>query len=112
MITGLKNGVNYTFAITTRTATGQVAAAALQFAARPGFTVKSSTVKKNSLTLLSRLVSSLSTGSKTWSESGPCSIEGTKLNAPKASASCVVTLKVAKKGKFPAMSTTVRIAVE
>jgi translation initiation factor 2 gamma subunit (eIF-2gamma) len=112
MITGLKNGVNYTFAITTRTATGQVAAAALQFAARPGFTVKSSTVKKNSLTLLSRLVSSLSTGSKTWSESGPCSIVGTKLNAPKASASCVVTLKVAKKGKYPAMSTKLRVAVE
>ena len=112
MITGLKNGVNYTFMITTRTATGQVAAAGLQFVARPGFTVQKSEVRRNSQTPLSWLVSSISTGKKTWSESGPCSIVGTKLKAPKASASCVVTLKVAKKGKYPAMSTKLRVAVE
>ena len=112
VITGLTNGVNYTFTITTKTATGQVAAAGIQLAARPGFTVKMSAVKRNSKTSLTWLVSSLSTGKKTWSESGPCSIVGTKLKAPKASASCVVTLKVAKKGKYPAMSTKLRIAVE
>lgn len=111
VITGLKNGVDYTFTITTRTATGQVASTALALTARPGFTVKSSTVKKNSLTLLSRIVSSLSTGRKTWSESGPCSIVGTKLKAPKARASCLVTLRVAKKGKYPAMSTTLRVTI-
>ena len=111
-ITGLKNGVNYTFAVTTKTTTGQVAAASIQLAVRPGFIVKKSVVKKASSTLLSSLVSSLSTGKKTWSESGPCAIVGTKLKAPKGSASCVVTLKVAKKGKYPAMSTKVRISVE
>ena len=112
VVSGLKNGVNYTFAITTRTATGQVASAALEIAARPGFTVKKSIVKRKSRTPLTWLVSSVSTGKKTWSESGRCSIVGTKLNAPKSSTTCVVTLKVAKKGKYPAMSTTVRIAVE
>ena len=112
VVTGLKNGVNYTFTITTKTATGQVAAAGIQLAARPGFTVKKSIVKKRSTTRLSWLISSLSTGKKTWSETGPCSISGTKLKAPKASASCVVTLKVAKKGKYPAMSTKLRVAVE
>ena len=112
VVSGLKNGVNYTFAITTRTATGQVASAALEMAARPGFTVKKSIVKRKSRTPLTWLVSSVSTGKKTWSESGRCSIVGTKLNAPKSSTTCVVTLKVAKKGKYPAMSTTVRIAVE
>jgi len=112
VVAGLKNGVNYTFAITTKTATGQVAASTLQLAARPGFTVKKSIVKKNSKTPLTWLVSSLSTGKKTWTESGPCSIVGTKLKTPKASASCVVTLKVAKKGKFPAMSTKLRVSVE
>ena len=111
-ITGLKNGVNYTFAVTTKTTTGQVAAASIQLAVRPGFIVKKSVVKKASSTLLSSLVSSLSTGKKTWSESGPCAIVGTKLKAPKGSASCVVTLKVAKKGKYPEMSTKVRISVE
>ena len=112
VVTGLKNGVNYTFTITTKTATGQVAAAGIQLAARPGFTVKKSIVKKRSTTRLSWLISSVSTGKKTWSETGPCSISGTKLKAPKASASCVVTLKVAKKGKYPAMSTKLRVAVE
>ena len=112
VVNGLKNGVNYTFTITTKTATGQVAAAGIQLAARPGFTVKKSTVKKASTTPLSWLISSLSTGKKTWSETGPCSIVGTKLKSPKASASCVVTLKVAKKGKYPAMSTKVRVSVE
>ena len=112
VVTGLTNGVDYTFAITTRSATGQVGSTALELAARPGFTVKKSLVQKNSLTPLSWLVSSLSTGKKTWTESGPCSIVGTKLKAPKASTSCLVTLKVAKKGKYSAMSTTVRIAVK
>jgi len=112
VVVGLKNGVDYTFAITTKTATGQVATAALQLTARPGFTVKKSTVKKNSNTPLTWLVSSVSTGKKTWSESGPCSIVGPKLKAPKASASCVITLKIAKKGQFPAMSTKLRIAVK
>ena len=111
-IIGLKNGVNYTFTITTKTSTGQVAAAGLQLIARPGFTVKKSIVKKNSTTALSWLVSPVSAGKKTWSESGPCSIVGTKLKAPKAAASCVVTLKVAKTGKYPAMSTKLRIAVK
>lgn len=111
VVTGLKNGVNYTFTITTKTATGQVAAAGIQLVARPGFTVKKSLVKKGSSTPLSWLISSLSTGKKTWSESGPCAIVGTKLKAPKASASCVVTLKVAKKGKYPAMSTRLRVTV-
>ncbi len=111
VVTGLKNGVNYTFAITTRTATGQVAAAALQFVARPGFTVLKSTVKKGSNNRLSWLLSSISKGSKSWRESGPCVISGGKIKAPKASATCVVTLKVAKKGTFPAMSTTLRVSV-
>ena len=110
-ITGLKNGVNYTFAVTTKTTTGQVAAASIQLAVRPGFIVKKSVVKKASSTLLSSLISSLSTGKKTWSESGPCAIVGTRLKAPKGSASCVVTLKVAKKGKYPAMSTKLRVTV-
>ena len=112
VVTGLKNGVNYTFAITTKTSTGQVATAELQLTARPGFTVKKSLVKKGSNSPLSWLISSISTGKKTWSETGPCSIVGTKLKAPRAAASCVITLKVAKKGKYPAMSTKLKVTVK
>ena len=137
-ITGLINGTQYTVSVvgtnsygagTATTTTGladgapdvpassmsvveNTSVAPLQLIARPGFTVKKSVVQKNSNTPLSWLVSSISTGKKTWSESGLCSIIGTKLKAPKAAASCVVTLKVAKKGKYPAMSTKLRIAVK
>jgi subtilisin family serine protease len=112
VVAGLKNGVNYTFAITTKTATGQVATAALKLTARPGFIVKKSVVKKGSSSPLSWLISSISTGKKTWSETGPCSLIGTKLKASRAAASCVITLKVAKKGIYPAMSTKLRVTVK
>ena len=112
VVDDLKNGVSYTFKITTKTATGQVAASALRLAARPGFTVKKSVVKKNSKTPLSWLMTSVSTGKKSWSESGACSIVGTELRAPKTATSCVITLKVAKKGKYPAMSTQLKVTVK
>jgi hypothetical protein len=112
VVAGLKNGVNYTFAITTKTATGQVATAALKLTARPGFIVKKSVVKKGSSSPLSWLISSISTGKKTWSETGPCSLVGTKLKASRGAASCVITLKVAKKGIYPAMSTKLRVTVK
>ena len=111
VVTGLTNGVNYTFMITTKTTTGQVASTALKLAARPGFRVKKTIVNRNSQVPLTWLVSSLSTGKKTWSETGPCVIVGTKLKAPKASTTCLITLKVAKKGKYPAMSTKLRVTV-
>jgi hypothetical protein len=112
VVDGLANGVKYDFAINSSSETGQVATNPLSLSARPGFTVKKSTVAKKSSTLLSRLLTSVSNGKKTWKETGPCFIVGTKLKAPKAAASCVVTLKVAKKGKYPAMSTRLRVAVK
>ena len=112
IISGLVNGAQYTVSVVGTNAYGTGLSATLQSAVRPGFTVKKSVVKKNSMTPLSWLVSSISTGAKKWGESGPCSIVGTKLKAPKGSTSCVVVLKVAKTKKYPAMSTRIRIAVE
>jgi len=111
-ISGLINGAQYTVSVVGINVYGTGIATTLQSAARPGFTVKKSVVKKGSITSLSWLVSSISTGAKKWGESGPCSIVGTKLKAPKRSTSCVVVLKVAKTKKYPAMSTRIRIAVE
>lgn len=109
---GLTYGINYTFAVTTRTATGRLTAAAITTAVRPGFTVKKTMMKKGSTTLLSSHLTSISTGKKQWSESGPCRIKGTKLIAPKKKTKCVLILKVAKTKKYPAMSTKVTIAVQ
>ena len=111
-ISGLINGAQYMVSVVGTNVYGTGVATTIQSVARPGFTVKKSVVKKGSINSLSWLVSSISTGAKKWGESGPCSIVGTKLKAPKGSTSCVVVLKVAKTKKYPAMSTRVRIAVE
>ena len=111
-ISGLVNGAKYTVSVVATNTYGTSIAATLQTAARPGFTIKKTVVKKGSNNYLSWLVTSASTGTKKWSVSGPCSIVGTKLRAPNRSTSCLLELKVAKTKKYPAMSTRVRIAVE
>ena len=110
-ISGLVYGIQYAVSVVGTNTNGVTSVTNLEQPIRPGFIVKKSLVKKRSISSLSWLISSLSTGKKTWSETGPCSIVGTKLKAPKASGSCVITLKVAKKGKYPAMSTKLRVTV-
>ena len=111
LFTGLKNGVKYTFSVTTRTSSGQVGASAVVITARPGFVVKKTTVKKKSRTLLSSVVTTVSKGKKTWSETGRCSIVRGRLVAPATKTACYLTLKVAKSRNFPAMSTRVKVLV-
>ena len=111
-IAGLVNGTRYTVSVVGMNANGPTSLTSLEQTVRPGFTVKKSVVKKGSTSSLSWLISSLSTGKKTWSETGPCSIVGTKLKASRAAASCVITLKVAKRGIYPAMSTKLRVTVK
>ena len=112
VVDGLLNGVKYDFAISTASSTGQVAETSLSLSARPGFTIKKSDVAKKSSTLLSRLLTSISTGKKTWKESGPCAIVRGKLVAPNKKTTCRLSLSVAKTKKYPAMSTRVTIWVK
>jgi hypothetical protein len=104
--------VKYNFAISTSSETGQVAETSLSLSARPGFTIKKSDVAKKSSTSLSRLLTSVSTGKKTWKESGPCAIVRGKLVAPNKKTTCRLSLSVAKTKKYPAMSTRVTIWVK
>ena len=106
---GLKNGTQYTFSVSTKTSSGQVGASSVVVTARPGFEVKKTSVKKKSRTLLSSVVTSLSKGKKTWSETGRCSISNGRLVAPATKSTCYLTLKVAKSSNFPAMSTRVKV---
>jgi len=108
---GLKNGTQYTFSVSTKTSSGQVGASSVVVTARPGFEVKKTSVKKKSRTLLSSVVTSLSKGKKTWSETGRCSISNGRLVAPATKTTCYLTLKVAKSPNFPAMSTRVKVLV-
>jgi subtilisin family serine protease len=110
VVQGLTNGTQYSFTVVAQTSAG-TSAASSRIVARPGFTVLKTVVAKKSKTLLTAFVRSLSTGKKTWSESGPCSIKASRLVAPAKKSTCVVTLKVAKTKKYPAMSTRVTIAI-
>ena len=112
VVDGLLNGVKYDFAISTASSTGQVAETSLSLSARPGFTIKKSDVAKKSSTLLSRILTSVSTGKKSWKESGSCSIVRGKLVAPNKKTTCRLSLSVAKTKKYPAMSTRVTIWVK
>jgi subtilisin family serine protease len=111
VITKLKNGTNYTFTVRTKSATGKVSTTKKSIKARPGFTVKNSEVKMKSRTALTSLLSSPSTGRKTWSETGKCSISRGRLVAPTKKATCVVTLRVARTSKYSAMSTRLSVVV-
>ena len=111
-VTGLSYGVDYSFVITTRSASGLTSSAALIGSARPGYKVKKTTVKRGSSTLLTSFLTPLSTGKRTWSETGPCAIRGTRLVAPKKITKCILILKVAKKGSYPTMSTRLAVTVK
>lgn len=110
-ISGLANGTEYSFSVVSKNSTGAVSAAPTVLVARPGFVVKKTAVAKKSKTLLTSIVTTPSRGVKKWSESGKCSIVKGRLVAPKTATTCSVVLRVAKKGAYPAMKTTVKVKV-
>jgi subtilisin family serine protease len=111
VVDGLVNGKEYSFAVAAQTSVG-TSAASSRIVARPGFTVLKTAAAKKSKTLLSTFVRTVSTGTKTWSESGPCAFKASRLVAPSKKGTCVITLKVAKTKKYPAMSTRVTISIK
>ena len=108
---GLTNGREYSIGLSTVSPTGLATTSLQTYVARPGFTVLKTTVKRRSQTTLSKIVKSVSPGRKTWTESGTCSIKNGKFVAPNKKATCKLRLRVAKSGKFPAMSTLVVVTV-
>lgn len=110
-VSGLTNGTEYTFAITSQTLAGS-SPSSVKVVTRPGFRVLKTLVAKKSKTPLSWFVKTISNGKKTWSESGACSISSSRLVAPSRATKCVLTLRVAKTSKYPSMSTKVTISVK
>jgi hypothetical protein len=110
VVEGLINGREYSFAVAAQSTAG-TSSASPAIVARPGFTVLKTSVARKSQTRLSTLMRTVSTGKKTWSESGPCSIKASRLVAPSKKGTCVIRLKVAKTKKYPAMSTRVTISI-
>lgn len=110
VVEGLVNGREYSFAVAAQTTVG-TSPAATAIVARPGFIVLKTLVARKSSARLTTFMRTVSTGKKSWSESGPCSIKASRLIAPSKKGKCVITLKVAKTKKYPAMSTRVTISV-
>jgi hypothetical protein len=74
---------------------------------RPGPTARGTTrrVARGSRTRLTALISPpASRGTRRWSESGPCTIAGARLVAPRRRATCMLTLRVARYRGTPAWS--------
>ena len=111
-ISGLKNGVSYTFSISTTYGFGIQSATPKSITARPGFIVRKTAVKRGSRTVLSSMLTSPSRGKRTWSESGPCSISSGRFVAAKRKTTCLLKLTVAKYGSYPKMTTTLKVTIQ
>jgi subtilisin family serine protease len=110
-ISGLQNGVTYTFSISTSLGFGIQSVTPQSVSLIPGFTVRRTTMSRGARVTLTSFLLTQSRGTKTWRESGPCSISKGRLVAPKRKTTCVLRLTVAKRGSFPKMSTSLRITV-
>jgi hypothetical protein len=75
-------------------------------------TWKKTWLVSSSTVTLKTLVSTPSTGTKTWSVSGACALNKTKSAiAVKSTGSCTVTLKIAQKGKYKAAKAVKRFVI-
>jgi hypothetical protein len=111
-LTGLRNGRFSTFMITSYNAAGVASTTTSSVKAMGGFLVKTTSWQVRSKPKLSNIVTTPSKGKKTWRvTSGECRVSGSKLLMPTKKGRCTLTLSVAKKSTYPAMSTTIRVTV-
>ena len=111
VISKLKNGKLYTMKIRAINV-NSVASEETSIRVIPGFSLKKTTYVAKQKPSLSSILTTPSTGKKSWSVvSGGCRISAGKLVTPSKKATCKVALSVAKTKKYPAMKTTVSIAV-
>jgi hypothetical protein len=112
VISRLRNGKAYTYRVYSVNADGVRSATSTRVSARPGFQVKRTTLKAKRSLKLSSIVTTPSKGKKTWRvTSGRCRIQGTRLIAPPTKGTCKLRLATAKRGSYPAMSSTIRISI-
>ena len=111
VISKLKNGKLYIVKVRAVNASS-VASAESSIRVIPGFTLKKTSYVAKQKPSLSSILTTPSTGKKSWSVvSGSCRISAGKLVTPSKRATCKVALAVAKTKKYPAMKTTISVAV-
>lgn len=112
VVNRLSNGRAYNYLVYSVNADGVRSENSTRLTARPGFQVKSTTLKANRTLALSSIVTTPSKGAKTWTvTSGRCRIQGTRLVAAPQRGTCKLRLATAKAGSYAAMSTTISISV-
>lgn len=104
---GVTLGVNYTFSIAVKSASGALSSSSLTVSSTAGFTLGNTFLKVRSRTKLSSLVKTVSRGARTYKvTSGRCKVVSGVLVAPTSAGTCRVKVNVARYGKYRAMSTT------
>jgi uncharacterized delta-60 repeat protein len=112
VVNRLRNGRAYSYNVFAVNADGVRSTTSTQVSARPGFQVKTATVKAKKTVSLSSIVTTPSKGKKTWTvTSGTCRINGARLVAPTKKGPCKLRLSTAKSGSYDAMSTTITVTV-
>jgi hypothetical protein len=113
VVNRLRNGKEYTYLVYSVNADGVRSENSTRITVRPGFQVKKTTIKVNKTLALSSIATTPSKGAKTWRvTSGGCRIQGTRLVATPQSGTCKIRLDTAKRGSYPAMSTTISITIK
>ena len=109
---GVSTGANYTFSISVKNASGAVSGSALKVTVTAGVTQALRSVKVGSRNLLSRIVKTVSKGTRTYTvTSGRCRISTGRLVAPATAGTCKVRMSVARSSTYRAFRTTLTVAV-
>jgi hypothetical protein len=112
VVNRLRNGRSYDYNVFAVNADGVRSTTGTQVSARPGFQIRTTTVKTKRSVSLSSIVTTPSKGRKTWTvTSGGCRISGTRLVAPTKKGSCKLRLSTTRSGAYGAMSTTITVTV-
>jgi hypothetical protein len=112
VVNRLRNGRTYNYNVFAVNADGLRSTTGAQVSTRPGFQVRTTTVKTKRSVSLSSIVTTPSRGIKTWTvTSGACRINGARLVTPTKRGSCKLRLSTAKSGSYAAMSTTITVTV-
>jgi hypothetical protein len=112
VVNRLRNGRAYNYNVFAVNADGVRSATSTAVSARPGFQIRTTTVKTKRSVSLSSIVTTPSRGKKTWTvTSGACRINGARLVTPTKRGSCKLRLSTAKSGAYGAMSATITVSV-
>jgi hypothetical protein len=112
VVNKLRNGRAYNYNVFAVNADGVRSTTGAQVSTRPGFQVRTTTVKTNKSVSLSSIATTPSKGKKTWTvTSGTCRINGARLVTPMKKGSCKLRLSTARSGSYAAMSTTITVTV-